>query len=71
MDSQAARNLDGLKGHLTHNKLEELRAFWFEHLTSEADRAIPRAENQRRWFFGGKEFDDVCVQVTPPSPIGS
>ncbi|RMJ18949.1 hypothetical protein CDV36_001407 [Fusarium kuroshium] len=63
MDSQTTRNLDGLRGHLTHNKLEELRAFWFEHLTSETDRAIPRAEQQRRWFFGGKEFDDICVPI--------
>jgi len=66
MDSQAAGNLDGLKGHLTHNKLEELRAFWFEHLTSEADRVFPRAENQRRWYFGGKEFDDICVARFSP-----
>ncbi|UPK89950.1 hypothetical protein LCI18_000885 [Fusarium solani-melongenae] len=66
MDSQTAKNLDGLREHLTHNKLEELRTFWFEHLTSEADRAIPRAENQRRWFFGGKEFDDVCVARFSP-----
>ncbi|RSL64554.1 hypothetical protein CEP54_004684 [Fusarium duplospermum] len=63
MDSPTAKNLDGLKGQLIHNILEELRAFWFEHLTSEADRAIPRAEQQRRWFFGGKEFDDICVPI--------
>lgn len=61
MDSRAMGNLDG---RLTHDKLEELRAFWFEHLTSDTDRAIPRAEHQRRWFFGGKEFDHVCVLVT-------
>lgn len=55
------KNLDGLKDHLTHDKLDELRNFWFEHIPEMADRIIAPQELQKRWFFSDKEFDNVCV----------
>jgi hypothetical protein len=55
------RNLDSLKEHLTYDKLEALRNFWFEHLPRDADRIIAGPEYQKRWFFSDKQFDDVCV----------
>ncbi|KAF6527208.1 hypothetical protein HZS61_010252 [Fusarium oxysporum f. sp. conglutinans] len=61
------KNLDGLKEHLTHDKLDELRNFWFEHIPEMADRIIAPQELQKRWFFSDKEFDNVCV--TRFSPI--
>ncbi|EXK41133.1 hypothetical protein FOXG_02362 [Fusarium oxysporum f. sp. lycopersici 4287] len=61
------KNLDGLKDHLTHDKLDELRNFWFEHIPEMADRIIAPQELQKRWFFSDKEFDNVCV--TRFSPI--
>jgi hypothetical protein len=55
------KDLDSLKEHLTYDKLEALRAFWFEHLPQDADRIIAGPEYQKRWFFSDKQFDDVCV----------
>lgn len=60
MGSQGT-DLDNLKEHLTYDKLEALRAFWFEHLPQDADRIIAGPEYQKRWFFSDKQFDDVCV----------
>lgn len=60
MGSQG-NDLDSLKEHLTYDKLEALRAFWFEHLPQDADRIIAGPEYQKRWFFSDKQFDDVCV----------
>ncbi|EWG44491.1 hypothetical protein FVEG_05534 [Fusarium verticillioides 7600] len=65
MDSQT-ENLDGLKEHLTHEKLDELRDFWFEHIPEEANRIIAPGELQKRWFFSDKEFDNVCVTRFSP-----
>ncbi|KAF4945151.1 hypothetical protein FGADI_12160 [Fusarium gaditjirri] len=66
MGSQT-KNLDGLKEHLTHGKLDELRNFWFEHIPEGPSRIIAPQELQKRWFFSDKEFDNVCV--TRFSPI--
>ncbi|KAM5351149.1 hypothetical protein ACJ41O_003872 [Fusarium nematophilum] len=63
MDSQP---FNGLKDVLTHEKLQALREFWFEHLTSDDDRVIPKPEQQRRWFFSDKEFDSICVSRFSP-----
>ncbi|KAG4260700.1 hypothetical protein FPRO04_04324 [Fusarium proliferatum] len=60
------KNLDGLKEHLTHDKLDELRSFWFEHIPEEANRIIAPGELQKRWFFSDKEFDNVCVTRFSP-----
>ncbi|KAI1052526.1 hypothetical protein LB507_007687 [Fusarium sp. FIESC RH6] len=60
------KNLDSLKEHLTYDKLEALRAFWFEHLPQDADRIIAAPEYQKRWFFSDKQFDDVCVSQFSP-----
>ncbi|KAF5613853.1 uncharacterized protein FSUBG_465 [Fusarium subglutinans] len=66
MGSQT-KNLDGLKEHLTHDKLDELRNFWFEHIPEEANRIIASQELQKRWYFSDKEFDDACVtRFSPP-----
>ncbi|KAF5980481.1 hypothetical protein FBULB1_5181 [Fusarium bulbicola] len=65
MGSQT-KNLDGLKEHLTHGKLDELRNFWFEHIPSEANRIIASQELQKRWYFSDKEFDDACVTRFSP-----
>ncbi|KAF4469207.1 hypothetical protein FALBO_3905 [Fusarium albosuccineum] len=66
MDSQPARNFGGLKEHLTQANFEALRNFWFEHLPTDSDRILPKPEKQRRWYFGGKEFDDICVSQFSP-----
>ncbi|RBA17786.1 hypothetical protein FPRO05_11501 [Fusarium proliferatum] len=60
------KHRDGLKEHLTHDKLDELRSFWFEHIPEEANRIIAPGELQKRWFFSDKEFDNVCVTRFSP-----
>ncbi|KAM0218967.1 hypothetical protein ACHAQI_001290 [Fusarium lateritium] len=65
MDSQE-KNMDVLKEHLTHEKLDALRNFWFEHLPDEASRVVTAPENGKRWFFSDKQFDDVCVNQFKP-----
>ncbi|KAG4290310.1 hypothetical protein FPRO06_02196 [Fusarium proliferatum] len=61
------KHRDGLKEHLTHDKLDELRSFWFEHIPEEANRIIAPGELQKRWFFSDKEFDNVCVTRFSPA----
>ncbi|KAF4999483.1 hypothetical protein FGRMN_2412 [Fusarium graminum] len=65
MDSEI-RNLETLKEHLTHEKLDALRDFWFEHLPPDVNRVIVAPEYQKRWFTSDKQFDDVCVNQFGP-----
>ncbi|KAJ4268854.1 hypothetical protein NW762_002924 [Fusarium torreyae] len=66
MGSQPTKNLDSLKEYLTHDKLEALQNFWFEHLPQGASRVVVAPEYQKRWFFSDKQFDDVCVNQFSP-----
>ncbi|KAF4456391.1 hypothetical protein F53441_1461 [Fusarium austroafricanum] len=61
------KNLDSLKEHLTHYKLDALREFWFEHITEEANRIVVPREHQMRWFGSNKEFDNLCVTQFSPT----
>ncbi|KAM0346396.1 hypothetical protein ACHAPU_005460 [Fusarium lateritium] len=65
MDSQI-RNLDTLKEHLTHEKLDALRDFWFGHIPPHVNRVIVAREYQMRWFTSDKQFDHVCVNQFGP-----
>lgn len=58
---QKKKNLALLEPHLTPALFQELRDFWYEHLVDEEDRVLPKAEQNKRWFFGGKELDEICV----------
>jgi hypothetical protein len=41
--------------------LREIRDFWFEPFPDDDSLVVPDRELTKRWFFGGKEFDDICV----------
>ncbi|CAM1505142.1 Fc.00g107790.m01.CDS01 [Cosmosporella sp. VM-42] len=64
---QTQKNLAMLKPHLTLALLEDLRNFWYEHLTSEDNFILPNPEQNKRWFFGGKDLDDICVKRFAPT----
>lgn len=61
MSSQSLKNPETLRDHLTPANLKALRNFWFEHLDDQNDCILFKPEQGRRWFFGGKEFDDACM----------
>ncbi|CAJ0553377.1 Ff.00g118890.m01.CDS01 [Fusarium sp. VM40] len=65
MDSRT-NNLDMLKGHLTYQKLDALRSFWFEHLPDGASRVVIAPEHVKRWFFSNEQFDNDCVSQFKP-----
>jgi hypothetical protein len=46
---------------LTPDVLLSVREFWFEHLAGPDGLVMPSTEENKRWFFGGSEFDKLCV----------
>ncbi|KPM43691.1 hypothetical protein AK830_g2853 [Neonectria ditissima] len=61
------KNLSVLEQHLTPALFQRLREFWFEHLEHEDDFFIPKQGHASRWFMGGKELDDICVERFAPA----
>lgn len=61
MDSHQKKNLSSLESYLTPTFFKELRDFWYEHLDSDHDLCLPKLEQSKRWFMGGKELDDMCM----------
>ncbi|KAI5465370.1 SpoVR like family protein [Mariannaea sp. PMI_226] len=47
---------------LTPELFQNLRSFWYEHLDHEDDYVLPKQSHNKRWFMGGKELDDICVE---------
>lgn len=41
--------------------VRELQQFWFEHIKSPEEIALPGMKDFGRWFMGGDEFDGQCV----------
>ncbi|KAL6884972.1 DUF924 domain-containing protein [Trichoderma longibrachiatum] len=52
---------------LTPEVLLSVREFWFEHLWGPDALIIPKPEDNKRWFFGGPEFDKLCVERFGPT----
>ncbi|TFA98217.1 hypothetical protein CCMA1212_010075 [Trichoderma ghanense] len=52
---------------LTPEVLLSVREFWFEHLSGPDALVIPSAADNKRWFFGGPEFDKLCVERFGPT----
>ncbi|PTB66267.1 DUF924-domain-containing protein [Trichoderma citrinoviride] len=52
---------------LTPEVLLGVREFWFEHLSGPDALIIPNAEANKRWFFGGPDFDKLCVERFGPT----
>lgn len=50
-----------LKQTLTPVLLEDVRNFWFDHLSSEDALIVPGQNDMKRWFTRDAEFDKVCV----------
>lgn len=46
---------------LTPDLLQSVREFWFEHLSGPDSLVMPTTDENKRWFFGGPEFDRLCV----------
>jgi hypothetical protein len=46
---------------LSPELLLSVREFWFEHLSGPDSLVMPTTDENKRWFFGGPEFDKVCV----------
>lgn len=46
---------------LTPDLLLSVREFWFEHLAGPDSLVMPSADETKRWFFGGADFDRQCV----------
>ncbi|KAK7428581.1 hypothetical protein QQZ08_004842 [Neonectria magnoliae] len=61
------KNLSLLEQHLTPVLFRSLREFWFEHLENEDDIFVPKMSHAGRWFMGGKELDDICVERFAPT----
>ncbi|KAF7548926.1 hypothetical protein G7Z17_g6732 [Cylindrodendrum hubeiense] len=67
MASQEHKNWGLLEQHLTPALFKDLREFWYEHLEKEEDFIMPTAEHSRRWYMGGKELDDICLNRFAPA----
>lgn len=50
-----------LKQILTPALLEDVRNFWFDHLTTEDALILPGRSEFQRWFTRDAEFDRACV----------
>jgi uncharacterized protein (DUF924 family) len=50
-----------LKQTLTPALLEDVRNFWFDHLSSEDALILPGQSEMKRWFMRDSEFDKACV----------
>ncbi|KAL6867006.1 DUF924 domain-containing protein [Trichoderma novae-zelandiae] len=52
---------------LTPEVLLSVREFWFEHLSGPDALVMPSAQENKRWFFGGPDFDKLCVERFAPT----
>lgn len=50
-----------LKQTLTPTLLEDVRNFWFDHLSGEDALILPGSSEMQRWFSRDAEFDKACV----------
>lgn len=50
-----------LKQILTPALLQDVRNFWFDHLSGEDALIIPGQNEMMRWFRRDAEFDKACV----------
>ncbi|KAF7563969.1 hypothetical protein G7046_g142 [Stylonectria norvegica] len=68
MDPQSKDiDLASLKSLLTPDLLRGVRDFWYEHLDGGDDLILPKLEQNRRWYMGGKALDDICVERFAPT----
>ncbi|UKZ51289.1 hypothetical protein TrVGV298_005047 [Trichoderma virens] len=52
---------------LTPDVLLSVREFWFEHLSGPDGLVMPSTEENKKWFFGGPDFDKLCVERFAPT----
>ena len=50
-----------LKQTLTPALLDEIRTFWFDHLSGDEALILPSQNDLQRWFTRDASFDDACV----------
>lgn len=50
-----------LKQTLTPALLEDVRNFWFDHLSGENALIVPGQSEMKRWFSRDTEFDNACM----------
>lgn len=50
-----------LKQILSPALLEDVRNFWFDHLSTEDALILPGQSEFKRWFSQDAEFDQACV----------
>ncbi|KAJ6084255.1 hypothetical protein N7486_011055 [Penicillium sp. IBT 16267x] len=56
-----------LKQTLTPSLLEEIRTFWFDHLSDEKSLVLPGPSEMKRWFATDADFDKACVAQFKPA----
>ncbi|KAJ5810339.1 uncharacterized protein N7503_002557 [Penicillium pulvis] len=56
-----------LKQTLTPSLLEDIRTFWFDHLSDEKSLILPGQSEMKRWFATDAEFDKACVAQFQPA----
>lgn len=67
MASQKEDPSGSLENHLTPTLFQNLNDFWFEHFEHEDDYIMPKPIHSKRWFMGGQELDNICVQRYAPA----
>ncbi|KAJ5631527.1 uncharacterized protein N7484_011627 [Penicillium longicatenatum] len=56
-----------LKQTLTPSLLEDIRTFWFDHLSDEKSLILPGQSEMKRWFATDADFDKACVAQFQPA----
>ncbi|KAM0323963.1 hypothetical protein ACHAQA_008545 [Verticillium albo-atrum] len=51
---------------LTPQVLNEVRDFWFSHISNEDAVILPGFSEMKRWFMGGDELDNFCIERFQP-----
>ncbi|KAH7170150.1 hypothetical protein EDB81DRAFT_154034 [Dactylonectria macrodidyma] len=61
------KNISVLEQHLTPALFQDIRDFWYEPFETDDDYILPQKNHAMRWYMGGKELDDICVQRFGPA----
>ncbi|KAJ5778230.1 hypothetical protein N7520_001476 [Penicillium odoratum] len=56
-----------LKETLTSALLEDIRTFWFDHLSDKNSLILPGQSEMKRWFTTDSDFDKACIAQFQPA----
>ncbi|KAJ5632375.1 hypothetical protein N7490_008714 [Penicillium lividum] len=56
-----------LKKTLTPALLEDVRTFWFDHLSDKTSLILPGQSEMKRWFTTDSDFDKSCIAQFQPA----